>query len=250
MRNKILAANWKMNLNRLEAFSLLQKISNMTIRENDKEIVFVPSVFLPMCEEVLTNSCVFYGAQNVYFEEKGAFTGELSITHISDFGARYALVGHSERRNIFGENSELLNKKLKGLLSHNITPVLCIGEPLKERENKTYEAFLYKQLKEAMVGICAEDAKKIIYAYEPIWAIGTGKTARPGDIKTTLEFIRNTLNYMYEGIKEEVYILYGGSVKKDNIDEIINTNHCDGVLVGGAALDFDSWNRIVNYEVK
>lgn len=250
MRRKILAANWKMNLGRNEATELLNNISSFDIKENSEEIIFVPSVYLYMADEILKDSDVKFGAQNVYFEEKGAFTGEISPKQVKDFNASYVLVGHSERRNIFNEDGELLNKKVKAVLENGMIPVLCVGEPIKERENKTYEAYLYKELKEAMEGVSIDDAKKMIYAYEPIWAIGTGKTAKIGEIKSTLEFLRNTLDYMYSGVKDEVHLLYGGSVNTSNIDEIINTNHVDGVLVGGASLKANDWQRILNFEVK
>lgn len=250
LRRKILAANWKMNMRRDEAKSLLSSIKKMEIKEGREEIVFVPSVYLEMCENALKDTKANYGVQNVYSKEKGAFTGEISALQVKDFGVEYVLVGHSERRNIFNEDGKLLNEKIKMILSAGLTPVLCVGEPLSERENKTYEAYLYKELKEAMDGVSIEDAKKIIYAYEPIWAIGTGKTAKIGEIKKTLEFLRNTLDYIYEGVKEDVHLLYGGSVNKDNIDEIVNTDHVDGVLVGGASLKADDWERILNFEVK
>lgn len=250
MRRKILAANWKMNLNRVEAKELLENIREFNVKENCEEIIFVPSVYLHMADEILTNSSVKFGAQNVYFEEKGAFTGEISPSQVKGFKASYVLVGHSERRTIFNEDSGIINKKIKAILNHGMIPVLCVGEPLSERENKTYEAFLYKELKESMDGISLEDAKNIVYAYEPIWAIGTGKTAKIGEIKSTLEFLRNTLDYMYNGIKEDVHLLYGGSVNTSNIDEIINTNHVDGVLVGGASLKANDWQRILNFEVE
>lgn len=250
MRRKILAANWKMNLRREEARELLGDIKNFSINSNCEEIIFVPSLYLYLTDEILGDSFVKFGAQNVYFEEKGAFTGEISPRQVKDFNASYVLVGHSERRNIFHEDGELLNKKVKAVLENGMIPVLCVGEPIEERENKTYEAYLYKELKEAMEGVSIDDAKRMIYAYEPIWAIGSGKTAKIGEIKSTLEFLRNTLDYMYNGIKEDVHLLYGGSVNKDNIDEIINTNHVDGVLVGGASLKANDWQRILNFEVK
>lgn len=250
MRRKILAANWKMNLSRNDAKSLLENIRDFDFNDNSEEIIFVPSVYLYLAEDILKETNVKFGVQNVYFEEKGAFTGEISASQVRDFNVSYVLVGHSERRIIFNECGEVLNKKIKSVLKNGMIPVLCVGEPIKERENKTYEAFLYKELKEAMDGVSIEDARKMIYAYEPIWAIGTGKTAKIGEIKSTLEFLRNTLDYMYNGVKEDVHLLYGGSVNTSNIDEIINTNHVDGVLVGGASLKANDWQRILNFEVK
>lgn len=246
MRRKILAANWKMNLSKVESETLLKEISKIDLQANRDMILFTPSIYLYQAEEFLKDGN--YGVQNFYFEEKGAYTGEISLEQAKDFGIKYALVGHSERRNIFNESNDLLNKKVKAAIKNNVTPVFCIGEPLKERENSTYEAYLYKELKEGLEGVDIEDARKIIFAYEPIWAIGTGKTAKTSDIKITLEFIRNTLDYMYKGIKDDVHLLYGGSVNDKNIDEIMKTEHVDGVLVGGASLKIDSWKRIVEYK--
>lgn len=246
MRRKILAANWKMNLSKSESENLLKAVSEIEVADNREMILCLPSIYLYQAEEYLKDKS--YGVQNFYYESKGAFTGEISLEQVKDFGIKYAIVGHSERRTIFGESNELLNQKLKAAIKNNITPIFCIGEPLKERENSTYEAYLYKELKEGLEGIDIEDAKNIIYAYEPIWAIGTGKTAKPSDIKTTLEFVRNTLDYMYKGIKDDVHLLYGGSVKDSNIDEIMATEHCDGVLVGGASLNSENWKRIVEYK--
>lgn len=246
MRRKILAANWKMNLSKEESQILLKEVSSIDVKDNREMILCLPSIYLYQAEEHLKDKS--YGVQNFYYEPRGAFTGEISLEQVKDFGIKYAIVGHSERRTIFNESNELLNKKIKAAIKNEITPIFCIGEPLKERENSTYEAYLYKELKEGLDGIDIEQAKNIIYAYEPIWAIGTGKTAKTSDIKITLEFIRNTLDYMYKGIKDDVHLLYGGSVKDSNIDEIMATEHVDGVLVGGASLKADSWKRIVEYK--
>ena len=246
MRKKILAANWKMNLSKSESEDLLKNLSQIEEKENREMIICLPNIYLYQAEEYLKGKS--YGIQNFYYESSGAFTGEISLEQAKDFGIKYAIVGHSERRTVFNESNELLNKKVKAALKNGITPIFCIGEPISERENSTYEAYLYKELKEGLDGVDIEDARKIIYAYEPIWAIGTGKTAHTSDIKSALEYIRNTLDYMYKGIKDDVHLLYGGSVKDSNIDEIMATEHVDGVLVGGASLKFDSWKRIVEFK--
>lgn len=246
MRRKILAANWKMNLSKEESQILLKEVSSIDVKDNREMILCLPSIYLYQAEKYLKDKS--YGVQNFYYEPSGAFTGEISLEQAKEFGVKYAIVGHSERRTIFNESNELLNQKIKAAIKNGITPIFCIGEPLKERENSTYEAYLYKELKEGLEGIDIDDARNIIYAYEPIWAIGTGKTAKTSDIKITLEFIRNTLDYMFKGIKDDVNLLYGGSVKDNNIDEIMATEHVDGVLVGGASLKADSWKRIVEYK--
>ncbi|MCI5675355.1 MAG: triose-phosphate isomerase [Ezakiella sp.] len=247
MRRKIIAANWKMNLDKNTARELLNDINKLE-REGEEIIVFPPSVYLDMAGELLND--ISFGAQNFYPEEKGAFTGEISVTQAKQYGIKYLLIGHSERRNIFNEDNELINKKIKSALEHGLIPVLCIGEPMKERENGTYEAYLYKELKEALCDINIDDIRNMIFAYEPIWAIGSGRALKASDIKIALEFIRNTLDVMYKGVKEDVHLLYGGSVNIENIDDIMSTEHVDGVLVGGASLKIDSFRRLVNYEVK
>ena len=234
-------------MRRDEAKSLLSSIKKMEIKEGREEIVFVPSVYLEMCENALKDTKAHYGTQNVYSKEKGAFTGEISALQVKDFGAEYVLVGHSESRTIFNEDGKFLNEKIKMILSAGLTPVLCVGEPLSERENKTYEAYLYKELKEAMDGVSIEDAKKIIYAYEPIWAIGTGKVASDEDANETIRFIRSKMGSMYgEKTADAIRILYGGSVKPSNIKGLLASGEIDGALVGGASLEADSFASLVH----
>jgi triosephosphate isomerase len=188
------------------------------------------------------------GAQNMYFEKEGAFTGEISPVQLIDAGAKFVIIGHSERRHIFGEKDELINKKVKAALSYGLTPILCVGELLEEREAGKTMDVNKKQIVEGFKGLSEEEASKVIIAYEPVWAIGTGKTATPEDADEVHSFIRKVLEELYsKNLAESIRILYGGSVKPENVDGLMAKENIDGVLVGGASLKVDSFTRIVKF---
>jgi triosephosphate isomerase len=194
------------------------------------------------------DSNISVGAQNLFWEEKGAFTGEVSAAMLRDAGCSYVLIGHSERRQYFGETNEIINKKIKAALSNGIVPLLCVGESLKEREeNSTFE-IIENQLKESLSGFSQEDASKLVVAYEPVWAIGTGKTAAPQQAQEVHAFIRRLYSQMYNNIiADKVRIIYGGSVKPDNVSELMKQSDIDGGLVGGASLEVESFVKLIKY---
>ncbi|MDO5716773.1 MAG: triose-phosphate isomerase [Tissierellia bacterium] len=249
MRKKILAANWKMNLLVEEARELLDNLNSVNVPEGRRSILALPYIYLSLGKERITNENISISAQNMHMEEKGAYTGEISGTQLISLGVNHVIIGHSERRTMFHEDNSILNQKLKKALELGITPIFCIGEPKEEREKKTYEAFLYKQLKEGLEGISKEEIKTMIFAYEPIWAIGSGKPMGASDIHSMCEFVRNTLEVMAPGVKEEVHILYGGSVNGSTIDDMMASPQVDGVLVGGASLKYEEFKRIIEFEV-
>lgn len=248
MRKKIIAGNWKMNycVNRAEEF--VSQIKD-TINTNEVDVVICPNfVALDRISDLIDGTNINLGAQNVYFEDKGAYTGETSVNMLAAVGVKYCIVGHSERRQYFNETNEIVNKKAKKLLEKDISPIVCVGETLEEREsNKMFEV-VEKQVKESLDGIeNISIANKVIVAYEPIWAIGTGKTATAQQANEMCKYIRDVISKMYdEETAQKVRIQYGGSVKPNNANEILNMSDIDGALVGGASLTND-FVAIVNY---
>ena len=248
MRKKIIAGNWKMNycVNKAEEF--VSQIKD-TINTNEVDVVICPNfVALDRISDLIDGTNISLGAQNVYFEDKGAYTGETSVNMLAAVGVKYCIVGHSERRQYFNETDEIVNKKAKKLLEKDISPIVCVGETLEEREsNKMFEV-VEKQVIESLDGIeNISIANKVIVAYEPIWAIGTGKTATAQQANEMCKYIRDVISKMYdEETAQKVRIQYGGSVKPNNANEILNMSDIDGALVGGASLTND-FVAIVNY---
>ncbi len=203
-------------------------------------------IALPVVHDVLQDSNIALGAQNAYWEDSGAFTGEVSVPLLKDIGVQYVIVGHSERRQFFGETDETVNKRIKAVLAHSLTPIACVGEVLQERESdKTFEV-IEKQCAGGFKGLTAEEMKKIIIAYEPVWAIGTGKTATPDQAQEIHHYIRSLVATMYnDDVAQRVRIQYGGSVKPDNSAELMSQPDIDGALVGGASLKADIFSDIV-----
>ncbi len=199
--------------------------------------------------EELKGSNIWVAAQNMYYEKEGAFTGEVSPIQLKDAGVTHVILGHSERRHIFGENDEMINKKVRAALDHGLLPILCIGELLEEREKGETEKVCKHQVVEGYKGLSKEEALKVTIAYEPVWAIGTGKTATPEDANQVHAFIRKVLAELYDQeLAEKTRIQYGGSVKPENIDALMAQEHIDGALVGGASLKLDSFTRIVRFQ--
>jgi triosephosphate isomerase len=249
-RKALMAGNWKMHTTAVDGCQLAVEVANACGDFTDREVLLAPPfTILSEVSHILQGRPVIIGSQNVCWEEKGPFTGEISPVMVQAAGGSAAIVGHSERRQIFGETDELINKRLKGGLSFGLLMILCIGETLEEREAGRAFAVLYEQIKKGLADVSAIDMAKVVIAYEPVWAIGTGKTASKEQAQETHTFIRGVLEQIYEkNVAEQTRILYGGSVKPANVDELMAQPDIDGALVGGAALDAKSFGRIINFQ--
>ncbi len=248
MRRRIVAGNWKMNKDHVEGARLAKELLvGLEGRDPACEVVlFPPYTTLPAVVEVLAGSAVQAGAQDLYFEERGAFTGEISAGMLSALGVSFALAGHSERRHVFGEGDETVARKLRAALGAGLMPVLCVGELLEEREAGKASLVVETQVRASLEGLSAEEFARVVVAYEPVWAIGTGKTATPGDAAEIHKVIREILGSIFDTEAAELTpILYGGSVKPSNARELLDTENIDGVLVGGASLEADSFLSII-----
>jgi triosephosphate isomerase (TIM) len=249
MRKPLIAGNWKMNKTVKEAVELINELKPLVKDNNDCEILVCPTF---VCLSEVLKACegtnIKVGAQNMHFEEKGAFTGEISPVMLKEMKVPYVVIGHSERRQYFNETDEILSKKLRAAFDHDIIPVLCVGETLEQREGNITEKVIENQIKSDLEGISKEEVERIVVAYEPIWAIGTGKTASSEQANDTIKFIRSVIEGLYGiEIAEKVRILYGGSVKPATIKEQMDQSDIDGGLVGGASLKAEDFAAIVNY---
>jgi len=247
MRKFIIAGNWKMYKTNTEAIQLASALKSKTSSiEKAGMIVCPPATALTTVVAAVEGSKIGVGAQNMYWEDEGAYTGELSSSMIKSTGATYVIIGHSERRQYFGETDETVNKKLKQALKSGLNPIVCIGESLEERESGVTKDVIAKQLDGALRDISADQMVKIILAYEPVWAIGTGKTASPEQAQDVHAFIRSKLQNMYDAAtSSSIVIQYGGSVKPGNALELLQQEDIDGALVGGACLEADSFSEII-----
>mgnify|MGYP006384757233 FL=1 len=248
MRKTVIAGNWKMNNDLKESEKLIVELNNLLQNEkpNCDVIVCPPYTSLSEAYKLLKGSQIKLGAQNMHFEENGAFTGEVSALMLKSVGCEYVILGHSERRHIFGESNEMINKKIKKALSAGLKPIFCVGELLEERESGTTNDVVKKQILKGLAEISADEMKNIIVAYEPVWAIGTGKTASPAQAQEVHEFIRDLVEITYSlEVANDLVIQYGGSVKPDNAKELISQKDIDGALVGGACLKADSFMGII-----
>ena len=248
MRKPIIAGNWKMHKTINEAKSFVEEIKG-SIKETDVEaVICAPYTILKDLKEVTKGTNIKVGAQNMHFEENGAFTGEISPLMLKELEIDYVIIGHSERRQYFNETDETVNKKVKKALEHSIIPIMCVGESLEQREAGDTKSIVKSQVEKGLEGINHEDIKKIVVAYEPIWAIGTGKTASSEDANEVIAYIREVIkNVSSEDISEEIRIQYGGSVKPSNVEEIMNQSDIDGALVGGASLEPKDFIELVNF---
>jgi len=247
MRKPIIAGNWKLNNTNQEAIELVTLLKRDLSDIADVDIVVCPvATALSDVHDVLNESNIFLGAQNVYWEDSGAFTGEISAPFLKDLGVQYVIIGHSERRQYFGETDETVNKRIKAALSHGLTPIVCVGEVLQEREdNKAFDV-IQRQCEGAFKGLTAADMEKLVIAYEPVWAIGTGKTATPDQAQEVHQFIRGLLAKLYDDdVAQTICIQYGGSVKPENSAELMSQPDIDGALVGGASLKAESFIGII-----
>lgn len=248
MRKKVIAGNWKMNMLPNQTLEFIEMLIPK-VKDIDKEVILcVPYTDLFYALLSAQNTNIKIGAQNMHWEDKGAYTGEVSGEMLKSIGVEYVIIGHSERRQYFGETDESVNKKLKKAFECMLIPILCVGETLEQRENNETENIITNQVEAALKDIKANDVKEMIIAYEPIWAIGTGKTATSEDANNVIKTIRKKVAELYsEDIAEEVIIQYGGSVKPANAKEIFETSDIDGGLVGGASLNVEDFAQIINY---
>ncbi|MCH4040202.1 MAG: triose-phosphate isomerase [Eubacteriales bacterium] len=248
MARKILAAgNWKMNETPSETKALIAEMVKTCASDTVDVLLCVPAIDIPAAVEAAKGSNIQIGAENMYFEESGAFTGEISPAMLVDAGVKYVIIGHSERRQYFAETDQTVNKKVLKALEHGLVPVMCCGETLEQREQGVTMDWIRQQVKIGLNGVTPEDAKKVIIAYEPIWAIGTGKTATSDQAEEVCKGIRDLLRELYgDDVAETTRVLYGGSVKPANAAELFAKEDIDGGLVGGASLKA-SFGDIVNY---
>jgi len=248
MRKPIIAGNWKMNKTPAEAEQLVTELIPLVKDAKCDVVVCPPYVDLAVVAKLLVGTNVKLGAQNIHWAPKGAFTGEVSADMLLAMGVSYAIIGHSERRQYFGETDEFVNKRAKAALQANITPIICVGETLDQREKGVTDTIVSKQTVAALAGIEADEVVRIVIAYEPIWAIGTGKTATAEDANTTIKVIRDAIAGVYgKKVAEEVRIQYGGSMKPANAAELMAMPEIDGGLIGGASLKSEDFAKVVNY---
>jgi len=248
MNKYVIAGNWKMNNDLKESITLVSEIkTSLEKRENIDVILCPPFTSLETASALLKDSHIKLGAQNMHFEDSGAFTGEISAKMLKSVGCEYVILGHSERRTIFNETDEVINKKIKKALSENLKVIFCIGETLEEREKGITNSILEKQLKNGLQDITSSQMDELIVAYEPVWAIGTGKTASPQQAEEAHNFIRSIISEIFSDfIAESTIIQYGGSVKPDNAKELMGQDNINGALVGGACLKSKSFVEIIN----
>ena len=247
IKKPIVAANWKMYKTPQEGAQFLSKLNNLLLDKEIPSIIFCPPfTSLFHMNEILLDLDIYLGAQNVYFESEGAFTGEVSINMLKSCGVQYVIIGHSERRHIFNESNNDINKKLHTVIEQNIFPIFCIGEKLEDRESNNTRTILMRQLKNGLLGINENMMNKVVLAYEPVWAIGTGINAVPRQVEESHAMIREILLELYPSNSfNNIPILYGGSVKSDNSKELIKTKGVDGFLIGGASLHLEMFSSII-----
>ena len=247
MRRKVIAGNWKMNMLPNEAIQFIESISPKVKDMKNEVILCVPYTDLFYSLLSAQNTNIKIGAQNMHWEEKGAYTGEISAQMLKSINVEYVIIGHSERRQYFAETDETVNLKVKSALQNNLKPIICVGETLEQKEAGEAEEIIKNQTELALKEISKDDISQIILAYEPIWAIGTGKTATSEDANNSIKAIRNKVEEIYgKQIADEIIILYGGSVKAENAKELFETSDIDGALVGGASLKVDEFSKICN----
>lgn len=250
MRKKVIAGNWKMNMLPDETIKMIEELAPLVEGAQSEVILCVPFTDLFYALLTAQNTNIKIGAQNMHWEENGAYTGEVSAKMLKSIGVEYVILGHSERRQYFNETDETVNKKLKKAFEVGLNPILCVGETLEEREAGKANEIVTNQIRKAFEGITNVQATKTIIAYEPIWAIGTGKTATAEDANNMICNIRQEMSNLYgQMTAQRVIIQYGGSVKASNCKELFSTSDIDGALVGGASLNADEFAKIVNYDI-
>lgn len=249
MCKKVIAGNWKMNMLPNEAINFIDTLSAQVKETNNQVILCVPYTDLFYALLTAQGTNIKIGAQNMHFEDNGAYTGEVSGQMLKSIGVEYVIIGHSERRQYFNETDEIVNKKVKSALKNELKPIICVGETLEQREENKTEEVITSQTVLALEGLTEEQVENIIIAYEPIWAIGTGKTATAEDANNTIKAIRDKICQIYgQNTANRVIIQYGGSVKSTNAKELFEMSDINGALVGGASLKPDEFSKIVNYD--
>ena len=251
MRKTIIAGNWKMNHLGADAKATIQGLIEKMPKDVKAEVVIAPVFpYLSTAVEMTKGTAIHVAAQNMHWEENGAFTGEVSPAMLVDIGVTHVIIGHSERRTYFNETDETVNKKTKAALAHNLTPIVCCGETLEQREEGIMQPWIEGQIEKALEGIGADDLAKVVIAYEPIWAIGTGKTATAAQAQEVCSIIRKKIAALYSAdVADSVSVLYGGSVKGGNVAELTGSPDIDGGLVGGASLKVDDFMAIIDNAV-
>jgi len=251
MRRPFISGNWKMNMTHIQAVNFIQDLEYKYRNKNNCEVaVCPPSTALKSVKTIIEsdNLDIKLGAQNMHYESSGAFTGEISPEMLKALSVEYVIIGHSERRQYFYETNEIVNKKINAAFKADLKPIMCVGESLDIRESGKAEEFVINQLKECLVNVDEEDVAGLTIAYEPIWAIGTGRTATTEDANNMCRSIRSKIEELYnKRISENIRILYGGSVKPSNVSELMDMSDIDGALVGGASLNVDDFVAIINY---
>lgn len=248
MRKKVIAGNWKMNKTPEEAKKFMEEFIPLVKDTEHEVIICAPFIDLKCLVKHFKDTNVKIGAQNMHWEESGAYTGEISGSMLKQIGVEYVIIGHSERRQYFAETDETVNRKVKSAFKNNLKPIVCVGESLEEREKGITKDIITTQTRLALEGLTDEQVEKTIIAYEPIWAIGTGKTATSEDANNSIKEIRDEICKIYgQNIAKRVIIQYGGSVKPENAKELFSTSDIDGALVGGASLKPEEFAKIVNY---
>jgi triosephosphate isomerase len=249
MRTPLIAGNWKMNLTIKDSVKLISELKEKVADVSNREILVCPSfTTLFAVNEVVSGTNIKLGSQNICYEDKGAFTAEISPSMLKEVGCSYAIVGHSERRHVFEETNDMINLRLKNGIKNGFNVILCVGETLEERENNETSDVIVEQIQIGLKDVNEVDMTNVVIAYEPVWAIGTGKTASPSQAQEVHAMIRKLIEDMFnDGLSESIRILYGGSVKPDNAKELMSQEDIDGALVGGASLDAESFSKIVHF---
>ena len=247
MRKPIIAGNWKMHKTIAEALEFVNEVKDRVNNDKVEAVICAPFTLLKDLKQATKGTNIKIGAQNMHFEEKGAFTGEISPLMLKELDMDYVVIGHSERRQYFNETDETVNKKVLKALEVGIDPILCVGETLEEREAGKTKDVCKVQVEKALENVSKEDLAKVVIAYEPVWAIGTGKTATSEDANDVIAYIREVVANLYGELANEVRIQYGGSVKHSNVAEIMNQSDIDGALVGGASLEANDYVELVNF---
>ncbi len=246
MRRKVIAGNWKMNMLPDATIKFIEELTPLVKDKQSEIIICVPYTDLFYALMSAQNTNIKIGAQNMHWEESGAYTGEVSGQMLKAIGVEYVIIGHSERRQYFNETDESVNKKIKAAFENKLKPILCVGESLEQREAKKQDEVVTNQIKADLDGLTSEQVSNLIIAYEPIWAIGTGKTATTEDANNMAKTIRNKISDLYgQNIADKIIIQYGGSVKSSNSKELFETSDVDGALIGGASLKVDEFDKII-----
>ncbi|NPV42694.1 MAG: triose-phosphate isomerase [Firmicutes bacterium] len=249
MRKPIIAGNWKMHKGIEETRQLLRELKDIEMSPEIEVVVCPPFTSLSEAAELLVGTAIGLGAQNMHWERSGAYTGEISPCMLKEIGCKYIIIGHSERRQYFGETDEMVNLKVKSAFNHDLIPIVCVGENLEQRENGETKSLVTSQIKKALEGLTEKQVERIVIAYEPIWAIGTGVSAKGEDANEVIKLIRDIIAGDFgKDISQKVRIQYGGSVKPGNIKEFMEQPEIDGALVGGASLKAVDFGAIVNYK--